>query len=253
MSSIIALACLLFTVANPAILNIFAYPVSHKWSMAISDYIVKVCAHRLFSVLHLYKHFNYWGYTETKELLPENFIVISNHQSLLDIPAFFNFFRDRDVRFVAKDTLSRHVPLVSEMLRTQKHCMIPRKAKPMDAMRYLEGFGKQVNEMNQIPLIFPEGSRTRNGDVGKFYSAGLRKLSESSGLPVAVCALDGGWKLRDIRKIMTNLKYGCYRVKVLKVYPNPQTKEECQQILDEGKELIQAQLNEWRALTPDVK
>ena len=45
-----------------------------------------------------------------------------------------NFFSDKDVRFVAKDNLSRHIPLVSEMLRNQEHCMVPGKAKPMEAM-----------------------------------------------------------------------------------------------------------------------
>ncbi|MCF0241843.1 MAG: 1-acyl-sn-glycerol-3-phosphate acyltransferase [Treponema sp.] len=252
MSSAITLICLFSMVALPSLLNTLAYPVSHSLSMCISNYIVKVCAPRLFAVLNCYRHFHFWGYKEGVDL-PENFIILSNHQSLLDIPVYMNFFRDRDVRFVAKDALSRHIPLISEMLRTQEHCMIPRKAKPMEAMKYMDKFGKRVVERNQIPIIFPEGTRTRDGNVGKFYSAGFRKLSESSGLPVAVCALDGGWELRDLPKIMVNLKNGCYRVKVLKVFPCPRTKEEQQQILDESKILIQTQLEKWRKMPSDVR
>lgn len=253
MASFITVVCLLFMVSGPALLNIIAYPVSHRWSMVISNYIVKVCAHRLFSILNCYRQFNYFGYDENLSELPENFSVISNHQSILDIPAFMNFFRKREIRFIAKDALSRHIPLISEMLRTQEHCMVPRKAKPMEAMKYIEDFGKRVVARGQIPILFPEGTRTRDGNVGKFYSAGFRKLTESTNMPVAVFALDGGWELRDLFKILRKLKNGCYRVKLLKVYPCPQTKEEAQAILDESRVLIQNQLDEWRKIPTDVR
>lgn len=253
MSSFLTIVCLFSLVLPASIANIFAYPVSKKLSGRISNYIVKVLAPRVFAVLKAYKKFNFWGYNEKKSELPEQFIVISNHQSLLDIPLFMNYMRDKDLRFIAKDTLSRHIPLVSEMLRNQEHCMIPRKAKPMDAMKVMEKFGNRVLERNQIPVLFPEGTRTKDGQVGKFYSAGFRKLTETTNLPVVVCALEGGYKLRDLTKIFTNLKKGCYRVKILKCYDAPQTKEDCIAILDEARVLIQQQVDEWRLLPNDVK
>lgn len=254
MASLITLICLLVMLFCPAVLNIIAYPVSYRWSFAISDYIVYVCAPRLFAILNCYRKFHFFGYHEHDSELPEQFIIVSNHQSLLDIPCYMNYFRrKKTLRFVAKDSLSRHIPVVSEMLRTQGHCMIPRKAKPMDAMRYMEKFGKKCLEQNQVPVLFPEGTRTKNGELGKFYSAGFRKLTECTGLPVVVCALDGGWELRDLMKIMKNLKNGSYRVKVLKVYDNPKTKEEQQQILDEAKELIAQQVAEWRKKPGEVR
>lgn len=253
MYSILTLVCLVSMISPASIGNIFAYPISKKISVKISDYIVRVLAPRLFAILKAYRNFFYWGYKETKVNLPENFVVISNHQSLLDIPLFMKFFAERDIRFIAKDTLGRHVPLVSEMLRAHEHCLIPRKAKPMEAMRYIEDFGKRVVERNQIPILFPEGSRTKDGQVGKFYSAGFRKLTESTNLPVVVCALEGGYKLRDLRKIFTNMKCGCYRVKVLKIYDSPSSKEECNSILDEAQALIQNQVDDWRKLRFDER
>lgn len=253
MSSFLTLVCLFSMVIPASIANIFAYPVSRKLSVRISNYIVRVLAPRLFAILRKYRKFNFWGYDDKKNELPEDFIIISNHQSLLDIPVFMKYFPDKEVRFIAKDALGRHVPLVSEMLRAQEHCLIPRKAKPMEAMRYISDFGKRVIERKQIPILFPEGSRTRDGNVGKFFSAGFRQLTESTGLPVVVCALDGGWKLRDLRKLMTNLKHGCYRVKVLRVYEPPKTKEECNKILEESKLLIQQQIEYWRQLPAKKK
>ncbi len=253
MSSFLTLVCLFSMVIPAAFANILAYPVCKRISVRISNYINKVLAPRLFAILYTYKRFHFWGYEDNKDKLPENFIIIANHQSLLDIPLFMNFLRDKNVRFIAKDTLGRHIPLVSEMLRAQEHCLIPRKAKPMEAMRYISDFGKRVVERNQVPILFPEGSRTRDGNVGKFFSAGFRQLTESTGLPVVVCALDGGWQLRDLRKILTNLKHGSYRVKILRIYDAPKTKEDCNTILDESKILIQQQIEYWRQLPANKK
>lgn len=253
MYSFVTLCCLVSSIALPSILNILAYPVSLKTSVRISNYIVKVLAPRLFAILNCYRHFHFFGYNETKENLPDQFLIISNHQSLLDIPCYMNFFRDKELRFVAKDILERHIPLVSEMLRAQEHCMIPRKGSPMEAMKIVEKFGKRVIERNQIPVLFPEGTRTRNGNVGKFYSAGFRKLNESTNLPIVACALDGGYQIRDLRHIMSNLKNGCYRVKVMKVFDPPKTKDEEVYVLEESRRLIQEQLNQWRKLDTDAK
>lgn len=253
MTSLITILSLLGMVAVPALANVIFYPICKPVCVKISDYIVKVCGPRLFAILKTYKKFNFWAYKETKTNLPEQYMIISNHQSLLDIPCYMRFLPEKEIRFVAKDTLSRHIPLVSEMLRSHEHCMVPRKAKPMVAMKVMEDFGKRVVQRNQIPIIFPEGTRTRDGNVGKFYSAGFRKLVETTNLPVVVCALDGGWELRDIKKILKNLKKGCYRVKVLKVYDAPKTKEECQTILSESEVLIQNQLIEWRKLSSTEK
>ena len=253
MSSFLTLLCLFSMIIPASLANIIVYPFSRKLSVRISDYIIRVLAPRLFAILYTYRKFRFCGYDNKKDELPENFIIIANHQSLLDIPLFMNFFRGKAVRFIAKDTLGRHIPLVSEMLRAQEHCLIPRKAKPMEAMRYIFEFGKRVVKRNQIPILFPEGSRTRNGDVGKFFSAGFRQLTESTGLPVVVCALDGGWQLRDLRKIMTSLKYGCYRVKILKIYDAPKSKEECNEILEESRLLMQQQIEYWRQLPSNKK
>jgi len=233
-------------VTLPAFFNVLAYPVSRKCSVRISDYIVKILAPRIFKILACYKHFHFFGYKDHRDELPEQYMIVSNHQSLFDIPCYMNYFRDKDLRFVAKAELGRHIPLVSEMLRSQEHCLISRKANAVTAMRTMEAFGKRVVERNQIPVLFPEGTRTKDGNVGKFYSAGFRKLAEATNLPIVVCALDGGWKISNMKTIMTNMRNGSYRVKIVKIYPPPRTKEEQLAILEEAPVLIQNQLNAWR-------
>jgi len=247
MINFITISCLLVALGWPAVLNIFAYPVSKKLSVKISDYIVRVCAPRVFSILEMYKHFHFIGYKESKEQLPDQFLIISNHQSLIDIPLYMNFMRDKDLRFVAKEELARHVPLVSEMLRAHEHCMIPRHGSPSVAMKTLDTFGARVLKRHQIPVLFPEGTRSKDGSLGTFYAAGFRRLTDAVGLPVAVCVLDGGYKINNVKNIMTKIDNGSYRIKVLKVFPAPHGKEEQVKLLDDAKALIQAQLDEWRS------
>ena len=246
MLSVITIICMLLEVGFPAFMLMISYPFSHRLALFWSNYITRHCARVVFAILRYYRGFKFMGDRESKAQLPGQFLVISNHQSLMDIVVYFLFFMDHEVRFVAKDALNS-VPMVGKMLRTQGHCMIPRKGSTSVAMKCLEQFGGRVMEQGQIPVIFPEGTRSRTGNLGKFYSAGFRRLLQTANLPVAVCALDGGWKLSKIGDLMRNLKRGEYRVKVLKVFPAPQSKEDQKLVLEEGAALIQAQLDEWRS------
>ncbi|MCR5724784.1 MAG: 1-acyl-sn-glycerol-3-phosphate acyltransferase [Treponema sp.] len=245
-SNIITFSTLLFVVTLPAVANILVYPVSKKACLAVSRYITKVCAPRVFAILEAFKHFSFIGFPDNKDALPPQFIIMSNHQSLMDIPLYMNFLRDKNLRFVAKDELARHVPLVSEMLRAEQHCMIPRRGSPSVAMRTIDVFGKRVVERRQIPVIFPEGTRSKDGSLGTFYAAGFRRLSDATNLPVVVCALDGGYRINNIKTFFKNLHHGDYKVKIVGIFPAPSGKEEQAALLAKGKELIQAQLDEWR-------
>jgi 1-acyl-sn-glycerol-3-phosphate acyltransferase len=95
-------------------------------------------------------------------------------------------------------------------------------------------------------VIFPEGTRSRDGSLGTFAAAGFRRIIGRQPMPVAVCAVEGGYKLATLEGIFRNLRNGIYRVKVLKVFPAPNSKQEQITILEEGKALIQAQLDTWR-------
>jgi 1-acyl-sn-glycerol-3-phosphate acyltransferase len=247
LTNVLSWFCLLVACSWPAVLNIIVYPVSRQLSIRVSEYIVHVCAPRIFSILGTYKNFRFIGYSDHKKELPPQFMIISNHQSLIDIPLYMTFLPGLDLRFVAKDELARHVPLVSEMLRSEEHCMIPRHGSPSLAMKTIDDFGKRVKERNQIPVIFPEGTRSKDGSLGSFYAAGFRRLSESTALPVVVCALDGGYKIGNLKKMMTNLHNGSYRVKIVGILPASHGKEEQVAALDTAKKLIQAQLDAWRA------
>lgn len=245
MLGIITVLCEFGTIIPPAILLCLVYPFSSKASVAIANYITCTSARLVFAVLKLYRNFDLIMDEESKKMLPERFNVISNHQSLFDIVVYFRFFGGLKARFIAKDNLAS-VPMVGKMLKSQNHCMIPRKGSPSVAMKAIDRFAVSSLSNNHIPVLFPEGTRGRDGNLKSFYSAGFRRLVEGTKLPVAVCVLDGGWKISNLNSIIRNLKKGTYRVKVLKVYDAPKDKEEEKKILEESKILMQTQLDEWR-------
>lgn len=250
MRNFITFFCIGFLLIPIAIALAVVYPFSKKTAKRISDFCVKKMPAKVFGVLEKIDGFCFEGIEESKSILPQQFLIICNHQSLFDIPAFMRFMPEVDLRFIAKDALARGIPLVSPMLKAQQHCFIPRNVRPLESVKLISEFGAKSKEKNWIPVLFPEGTRSRDGEVGKFYSAGFRTLTESSKLPVVVCALDGGWKIADLKGLIKNIKKGVYRIKVLKVYNPPETKEECAAVLDESRELIQKQLVEWRNSVP---
>ena len=65
-------------------------------------------------------------------------------------------------------------------------------------------------------------------------------------LPEQYLLISNHQSLLDIVAYMNYLRGGAYRVKALKVYPAPETKEAQLKILEEGKALIQEQLAQWR-------
>ena len=248
MRNFITFVCLGFLLIPIALGLAIVYPFSKKTAKRLSDFCVKKMPVKVFGVLEKIDGFKFFGYEESKVQLPPQFIIISNHQSLFDIPAYMRFMPEVDLRFIAKDALGKGVPLVSPMLKSQKHCLIPRNVRPLESVKIISDFGKRAKEENLIPVLFPEGTRSRDGELGKFYSAGFRTLVEAAELPVLVCALDGGWRFATLKGLLKNMHKGSYRLQVLKVYPCPHGKEECNAVLEESKALIDAKIKDWRQL-----
>ena len=247
MKASIVILCTLMLLAWKAILIDTAYAICRRWCDWInSEVIVRDTPRLLFAIFNRYMGFKFEGEYSLINALPEQYLIVSNHQSLLDIVVHMNYYNGTRLRFVAKKELGNKVPLVSAMLKSGKHCLLQRTGSPAQAMKAVDKFAVHILKNNLIPVIFPEGSRSKNGNLGTFHAAGFRRLLNEAPMPVAVFALDGGWQISSITKFIKNLKGGCYRIKLLKVYDAPSTKEEQVRILEESKVLIQKQLDEWR-------
>ncbi|OQB95647.1 MAG: 1-acyl-sn-glycerol-3-phosphate acyltransferase [Spirochaetes bacterium ADurb.Bin110] len=180
--------------------------------------------------------------------IPLRCLVISNHQSLLDIIVLISFLGiKRKPRFVAKRELQYGIPFVSFTLRKGGHCLIKREGAPLDAMREVSKMAKICAQMGACPVIFPEGTRSRNGHVGEFHTAGVRKLLESGGkLPVAAIALEGGWRVANAMDFLKRFGKVPYIVEIVKVYEPPRSKYDIENMLIDARHLIEERIEELR-------
>lgn len=121
------------------------------------------------------------------ELLRENrpLIVVANHQSLFDIQAFVSGFAKWHPKFVSKIELSRNIPSISYNLRHSGSALIDR-ANGGQAIREIIRLGRMIEANNYAVCIYPEGTRSRNGQVRKFQSGGIKSLLKAAPSAVVV-------------------------------------------------------------------
>ena len=114
------------------------------------------------------------------------YIVVANHQSIIDICALFRAF-PVPLRFVMKQEMAR-VPLVGLYARAMGMVFIER-SHAREADRRLHAAAKLFQQGHSL-CAFPEGTRSRDGRVGPFRG-GVFKLAIDTGIPILPAALDG--------------------------------------------------------------
>ncbi len=114
----------------------------------------------------------------------ETYVFISNHQSIYDIPVIFASLPFQ-LRIIAKESLGRF-PFLGWHLIRAGHLLVDRR-KP-DRSGILSRWRRLVSDHLSL-IIFPEGTRSADGRVGRF-KAGSFLLAVEAGLtivPVTVC------------------------------------------------------------------
>lgn len=100
-------------------------------------------------------------------------LIVANHQSMHDIPGLGWFFRKHHPKYVSKVELGKGIPSVSYNLRHGGSVLINRK-NPRQALPAMQGFAKYIAENNYAAVLFPEGTRSRNGAPKDFATQGLK-------------------------------------------------------------------------------
>jgi 1-acyl-sn-glycerol-3-phosphate acyltransferase len=177
--------------------------------------------------------------------LPPVFLLISNHQSLVDIPALMAAFPRHGLRFVAKKELGRGIPYISVALR-RAHSLISRTSDFRQGHRELARFAEMARE-GICPAVFPEGTRSKTGYVKSFQTGAARIIMERAKIPVLSVAVDGGWRISKLHSLVTRLRGARYRVRPLTLYPAPKGKREIMDLLATIEKELSGQILDWRA------
>ena len=99
----------------------------------------------------------------------ESYVLMSNHASFLDIPSVITAFPN-SVRMVAKKEMGA-VPVFGHALRQIGTIIVDRR----DTKKSIEELnkGKAILKNNVSVWIAPEGTRSKNGELGEFRKGGF--------------------------------------------------------------------------------
>lgn len=106
-------------------------------------------------------------------------IIVSNHQNMYDIAFLVSAVRNKVVRFIAKKQLAKGIPTVSLLLRIRNGILIDRDSGK-DAVVILREFAPRLESENLCCVIFPEGTRAKEGKLKPFKRLGLKVLLEGA-------------------------------------------------------------------------
>jgi 1-acyl-sn-glycerol-3-phosphate acyltransferase len=123
-------------------------------------------------------------------------LFVSNHQSFYDIPIIF-WHLPHDLRIVAKASLGRF-PFIGGHLRRTGHVLVDRANPGTTTFRQVAA----LLERGQSLLVFPEGTRSADGRVGRFRG-GIFLLAIQAGLPIVPVAVRGSRHVMKKHRLMT--------------------------------------------------
>jgi 1-acyl-sn-glycerol-3-phosphate acyltransferase len=124
-----------------------------------------------------------------------SYIIVSNHQSMFDIPIFGWQLFTNFPKYIAKVELSRWLPSVSAELRRGGHALIDRKDRD-SAVKAIHQLGERILQHRCSAVIYPEGTRARGGVLGTFKPRGTVALMEQArDIPIVPVCLDNSWRI----------------------------------------------------------
>lgn len=111
-------------------------------------------------------------------------------------PPIIWYLRKSHPKFISKIELGNGIPSISYNLQHGGSILIDRK-DPEQALAEMTKFAKYLVKYNRSGVIFPEGTRSRDGNPKTFHRKGLTTLlknaPEAYVLPITV---NNSWKLQ---------------------------------------------------------
>jgi len=119
-----------------------------------------------------------------------SYVLMSNHRSLFDIPTVLKTM-PFPFRMLAKASLFR-IPFMGWYMSRVGYIPVERE-DPKKARESLEAAGRRVASGISV-LVFPEGTRSGDGEVARFKRGGIT-LAHAAGVPVVPVAIENSGRL----------------------------------------------------------
>jgi len=113
------------------------------------------------------------------------YVFVSNHQSIYDIPVIF-WSLPYQLRIIAKESLGSF-PFLGWHLRRTGHLLVDRRNPDP---RAVFGWASRLTSQGLSLIVFPEGTRSQDGRVGRFKGGSFHLALEAE-LPIVPLSIAG--------------------------------------------------------------
>jgi 1-acyl-sn-glycerol-3-phosphate acyltransferase len=121
----------------------------------------------------------------------QKYVFMVNHQSNIDIPVLINSLSQFQLRWIAKRELL-WVPFFGWALWASRHIAIDR-TNPLGALKTFERAKERIAAGISV-VVFPEGTRSRDGKLLRFKKGGFR-LAVQTGTAIVPVTINGSGAL----------------------------------------------------------
>lgn len=160
---------------------------AHKFSVDVLNFFLYHCQFALLNSTTF----------ENKQTLPTDapIIFVGNHQSMYDIPGLIWNLRKYHPKFISKVELTKGIPSISYNLKVGGGANIDRKDSKQ-AVAEIAALAERMEENNWGAIIFPEGTRSKDGKIKPFQVGGVATLLKNAPSAVIVpIAIENSWKV----------------------------------------------------------
>ena len=174
------------------------------------------------------------------------YVVVSNHQSMADIPLISNL--PWEMKWMGKKELF-NLPVIGWMMHLSGDIYVDRKSARSGAQALLRA--QKYLEQRCSVMIFPEGTRTLDGRVRPFID-GAFHLAVKANVAILPLAIEGSFNCIPKK----SWKFGAPSDIYLKVLPpfdtSSLTTADVPALRDRVRRAIMTQIAEWRSVPVDA-
>lgn len=210
LSVIVWIVCIItIIILFPVYMAFWALTVLFDRKLFFAHYVLSLWA-------SIYTIFNpFWRVSIENRLVlnrSKTYVIVSNHQSLLDILILFRLFKH--FKWVSKTEIFR-VPVIGWIMTLNKYIKVKRGDKK-SILKMMETCKKVLKSGISI-LMFPEGTRSVDGNLGVFKD-GAFNLALETQTDILPIIIDGTSKAIPKKKLILSNKQ-TIRMKILDEIP----------------------------------
>lgn len=177
-------------------------------------------------------------------------LILMNHQSLFDIPLVAESVEGGYPLIVTRQRYARWIPTISKLIRLYKYPVV----NPLASPGTLRGMVKElINTARtaEVPLaVFPEGTRTDDGEIGALKAKGLALVLRARPWKVYVLVIDGFWRVSRFKDLLSGISKTRGRLEVAGVLEWTDPRADPGPFTDRVHTLMVDHLEEMRGARP---